>query len=100
MTWAGTFEGAFLSSQTRQCEPRVAVRHDDIADMMSQASVWLCSGQHVRCGCLQWPGDLRVHLDGNRVLMCVVNRHCFQLLCFNGRRNPQAAKVGGAISPA
>ena len=24
---------------------------------------------------------------------CVVNGHCFQLLCLNGRRNPQAAQV-------
>jgi transposase-like protein len=44
----------------------------------------------------------RVHTNGlenfwsllKRGLKCVVNRHCFQLLCVNGRRNAQAAQVG------
>ena len=40
--------------------------------------------------------DLQETLTWKR-LTCVVNRHCFQLLCVDGRRNPQAAPMGGAV---
>lgn len=53
-----------------------------------------------RAGVAALEGVVEQDRDIVVVLTCLVNRHCFQLLCVNGRRNPQTAPVGGAVSPA